>query len=106
MQLIRAAHKPDTASKQPTETFTGTVHMVRPSPFFQKLTLRCEHAVLEQNEFADGWVGLQDPIFNADDCMGNNVCFTPGARTFWHTHERGQVRTHHPFSPPPVPLPS
>ncbi|KAM0712137.1 hypothetical protein Q7P37_011231 [Cladosporium fusiforme] len=61
MQLICASHKPDTASKQPTETFTGTVHM--------------------------------DPIFTADDCMGNNVCFTPGARTFWHTHERGQILT-------------
>jgi quercetin dioxygenase-like cupin family protein len=61
MQLIRAAHKLNTPSKQPTETFTGTVHM--------------------------------DPIFTADDCMGNNVCFTPGARTFWHTHERGQILT-------------
>ena len=61
MQLIRAAHKPNTPSKQPTETFTRTVHM--------------------------------DPIFTADDCMGNNVCFTPGARTFWHTHERGQILT-------------
>lgn len=28
MQLIRASHKPDAASRQPTETFTGTVHMV------------------------------------------------------------------------------
>jgi quercetin dioxygenase-like cupin family protein len=61
MQLIRAAHKANTASKQPTETFTGTVHM--------------------------------DPIFTADDCMGKNDCFTPGARTFWHTHERGQILT-------------
>ena len=34
-----------------------------------------------------------DPIFSASDCMGNNVCFTPGARTFWHTHERGQILT-------------
>lgn len=25
--------------------------------------------------------------------MGNNVCFTPGARTFWHKHERGQILT-------------
>ena len=25
--------------------------------------------------------------------MGNNVCFTPGARTFWHYHERGQILT-------------
>ncbi|RMY47264.1 hypothetical protein D0865_08786 [Hortaea werneckii] len=61
MQLIRASHKPDTASKQPTETFSGTVHM--------------------------------DPIFTAEDCMGNNVCFIPGARTYWHHHERGQILT-------------
>lgn len=27
MQLIRSSHKPDTASRQPTETFTGTVYM-------------------------------------------------------------------------------
>jgi len=27
MQLIRSSHKADTASRQPTETFTGTVHM-------------------------------------------------------------------------------
>lgn len=25
--------------------------------------------------------------------MGNNVCFTPGARTYWHHHERGQILT-------------
>lgn len=61
MQLIRAAHLPASPSRQPTETFTGTVHM--------------------------------DPIFKADDCMANNVCFTPGARTFWHRHERGQILT-------------
>src|ERR1700722_15246418 len=34
-----------------------------------------------------------DPIFQASDCMANNVCFTPGARTFWHKHERGQILT-------------
>ncbi|EME79481.1 uncharacterized protein MYCFIDRAFT_18509, partial [Pseudocercospora fijiensis CIRAD86] len=46
---------------QPTETFSGTVHM--------------------------------DPVFTAEDnsCMGNNVFFTPGARTYWHTHEHGQI---------------
>ena len=59
MQLVICAHMPDADSKQPTETFTGTVHM--------------------------------DPIFKADDCMANNVMFTPGARTFWHTHEKGQI---------------
>lgn len=36
---------------------------------------------------------LMDPIFSASDCLANNVCFSPGARTFWHTHERGQVLT-------------
>ncbi|CAK1363257.1 unnamed protein product [Cercospora beticola] len=61
MQLTRAAQKPSTPSRQPTETFTGSVHM--------------------------------DPIFTAEDCMGNNVCFTPGARTYWHTYERGQILT-------------
>jgi mannose-6-phosphate isomerase-like protein (cupin superfamily) len=25
--------------------------------------------------------------------MGNNVFFTPGARTFWHYHEKGQILT-------------
>lgn len=34
-----------------------------------------------------------DPIFQASNCMGNNVCFTPGARTFWHRHENGQILT-------------
>ncbi len=34
-----------------------------------------------------------DPIFQASDCMANNACFTPGARTFWHKHERGQILT-------------
>jgi quercetin dioxygenase-like cupin family protein len=68
MQLIRSAHAPNTPSRQPSETFTGKVHM--------------------------------DPIFKADansasplHCMANNVCFTPGARTFWHCHEHGQILT-------------
>lgn len=34
-----------------------------------------------------------DPIFQASDCMGGNVCFMPGARTFWHKHEKGQILT-------------
>jgi len=51
MQLIRSAHKPDAASKQPSETFTGTVHM---DPVF---------------------------VAEDKSCMGNNVCFTPGKRT-------------------------
>ncbi|KXS98119.1 hypothetical protein AC578_9388, partial [Pseudocercospora eumusae] len=61
MLISKSSHKPNTPSKTPTETFTGTVHM--------------------------------DPVFTASDnsCMGNNVIFTPGARTFWHTHEHGQI---------------
>ncbi len=33
-----------------------------------------------------------DPIMPATDKVTiNNVFFSPGARTFWHTHEHGQV---------------
>ncbi|HTK00639.1 MAG TPA: cupin domain-containing protein [Bordetella sp.] len=33
-----------------------------------------------------------DPVMPTMDNVGiNNVFFTPGARTFWHTHEYGQV---------------
>ena len=33
-----------------------------------------------------------DPVLaSADDVMVNTVLFTPGARTHWHRHERGQV---------------
>jgi quercetin dioxygenase-like cupin family protein len=62
-QRNHAANPCRPQTQHPLQTFTGTVHM--------------------------------DPIFTADDgsCMGNNVCFTPGARTFWHTHERGQILT-------------
>jgi quercetin dioxygenase-like cupin family protein len=28
---------------------------------------------------------------NTDGVLINNVFFTPGARTHWHTHERGQI---------------
>jgi quercetin dioxygenase-like cupin family protein len=31
-----------------------------------------------------------DPVFSADDVTVANVFFTPGARTYWHHHERGQ----------------
>ncbi|OAP57917.1 hypothetical protein AYL99_08655 [Fonsecaea erecta] len=36
----------------------------------------------------DVWV---DPIYNTPDIKINNVFFSPGARSFWHTHERGQL---------------
>jgi quercetin dioxygenase-like cupin family protein len=33
-----------------------------------------------------------DPVLPAtDDVTINTVTFTPGARTFWHEHERGQI---------------
>jgi quercetin dioxygenase-like cupin family protein len=33
-----------------------------------------------------------DPIMpTTDNVTINNVFFSPGARTFWHTHEHGQV---------------
>lgn len=33
-----------------------------------------------------------DPVMPAQDgVVINNVFFSPGARTFWHTHEAGQV---------------
>jgi Uncharacterized conserved protein, contains double-stranded beta-helix domain len=35
-----------------------------------------------------------DPVMpTADGVTINNVFFAPGARTFWHTHEVGQVLT-------------
>jgi quercetin dioxygenase-like cupin family protein len=32
-----------------------------------------------------------DPVLRADGVVVNTVTFTPGARTYWHTHERGQL---------------
>jgi quercetin dioxygenase-like cupin family protein len=33
-----------------------------------------------------------DPVMPSTDGVTiNNVFFTPGARTYWHTHEKGQV---------------
>jgi quercetin dioxygenase-like cupin family protein len=33
-----------------------------------------------------------DPVLPATDGVSlNNVFFTPGARTFWHSHENGQI---------------
>lgn len=35
---------------------------------------------------------LQNPIYEeADRARAVSVTFTPGARTFWHTHPRGQT---------------
>ena len=32
-----------------------------------------------------------DSIHSSDEISIANVTFLPGARTFWHTHERGQI---------------
>jgi quercetin dioxygenase-like cupin family protein len=34
------------------------------------------------------WQSLQ---FDADGVRTSTIFFAPGARTFWHTHERGQI---------------
>lgn len=34
------------------------------------------------------WV---DPVHNTPETKINNVFFTPGARSYWHTHEKGQL---------------
>ena len=37
---------------------------------------------------------LGDPVMPTTDGVTiNNVFFTPGARTYWHTHEVGQILT-------------
>ncbi|HEY8467011.1 MAG TPA: cupin domain-containing protein [Solirubrobacterales bacterium] len=56
MEIVR----PSGVSKQPTDTFTGTVF---------------RESVLPKT----------------DDVIVNTVTFTPGARTHWHVHERGQL---------------
>ena len=32
-----------------------------------------------------------DPVLNASTVMVNTVIFTPGARTYWHSHPGGQL---------------
>lgn len=32
-----------------------------------------------------------DPVMSADGVMVNTVVFTPGARTYWHSHPGGQL---------------
>ncbi|KAH6988302.1 RmlC-like cupin domain-containing protein [Ilyonectria sp. MPI-CAGE-AT-0026] len=36
----------------------------------------------------DVWV---DPVLSDDGISIHNVMFTPGARSFWHWHEQGQI---------------
>jgi quercetin dioxygenase-like cupin family protein len=58
---IHRGRLPGAASQNRTDTFTGTV-----------------------------WA---DPVFaeRRPLCNVNTVCFTPGARTYWHSHDEGQI---------------
>ncbi|MGH8868115.1 MAG: cupin domain-containing protein [Actinomycetes bacterium] len=58
---IHRGRLPGTASENRTDTFTGTV-------------------------WADPILAEKNPALTA-----NTVCFTPGARTYWHSHGEGQV---------------
>ncbi len=58
---IHRGRLPGAASQHRTDTFTGTV-------------------------WADPVLAEQRP-----PCSVNTVCFTPGARTFWHSHGAGQI---------------
>ncbi|NMX53045.1 cupin domain-containing protein [Pseudomonas veronii] len=49
-------------------------------------------AVSEQRSSTFTGVVWADPVMPTTDGVTiNNVSFTPGARTFWHSHEQGQV---------------
>jgi len=53
---------------------------------------RAEGKVSEQRGATFTGVVWADPIMPATDNVGiNSVFFTPGARTYWHKHELGQV---------------
>jgi quercetin dioxygenase-like cupin family protein len=58
---IHHGRPPGAASENRTQTFTGTV-----------------------------WL---DPVMSEDQpaLAANSVCFTPGARTYWHSHSEGQL---------------
>jgi quercetin dioxygenase-like cupin family protein len=58
---IHRGRLPGVPSENRTETFTGTV-------------------------WADPILAEENPALNA-----LTVCFTPGARTYWHSHGEGQV---------------
>jgi quercetin dioxygenase-like cupin family protein len=53
---------------------------------------RTEGAISEQRGATFTGTVWADPVMPATDNVGiNHVFFTPGARTYWHTHELGQV---------------
>lgn len=53
---------------------------------------RVEGALSEQRGETFTGTVWADPVMAATDNVTiNNVCFTPGGRTHWHSHEQGQV---------------
>lgn len=55
---------------------------------------RTDGAISEQRSATFSGVVWADPIMpKTDNVMIGHVFFTPGSRTFWHTHEVGQVLT-------------
>jgi Uncharacterized conserved protein, contains double-stranded beta-helix domain len=57
-----------------------------------KVFRRAEGRPSEQRGSTFTGVVWADPVMpTTDNVTVNNVFFTPGARTFWHTHEFGQM---------------
>jgi quercetin dioxygenase-like cupin family protein len=53
---------------------------------------RAEGAVSEQRSATFTGVVYADPIMPTTDTITiANVFFSPGARTYWHTHQQGQI---------------
>ena len=53
---------------------------------------RAQGAASEQRSATFTGTVWADPVMPATDKVAvNNVFFSPGARTYWHTHELGQV---------------
>ena len=51
-----------------------------------------ENAVSEQRASTFSGVVWADPVMpTTDNVTIANVFFSPGARTYWHTHEQGQI---------------
>jgi quercetin dioxygenase-like cupin family protein len=51
-------------------------------------------AASERRGNGDTFTGVvwADPVMPSTDGVTiNTVCFEPGARTYWHSHERGQI---------------
>ncbi|WP_432839748.1 cupin domain-containing protein [Dactylosporangium sp. CA-092794] len=50
-----------------------------------------DHAPSEQRTATFTGTVFADPLRAGPDVTLANVFFAPGARTFWHSHERGQI---------------